>query len=300
MEVVLMSEPRPASAACDTGHALVTGASSGIGAAIAREYAHRGIPLILSARRVERLEALADELRARVDVVVLAADLADPHAPAALEAAVRERGLHVSHLVNNAGYSVPGRFLANPWSAHADVLQVMITAVCELSHRFLPAMQARGYGRILNVASVAGLAPASAGDTLYGTAKGFVIRFSEALAQETRRQGIHVCALCPGFTRSEFHDANGTRAQADKIPSWMWQDAATVARQGVDAVEQGRTRVITGTANRVLIGVLPHIPRSLIRTLAGTAMRVRRLFAPRRPDIRPDIRNESTRCPERG
>lgn len=295
-----MSEPRPASAACDTGHALITGASSGIGAAIAREYAHRGIPLILTARRVERLEALAEELRTRVDVVVLAADLADPQAPAALEAAVRERGLHVSHLVNSAGYSVPGRFLASPWAAHADMLQVMVTAVCELSHRFLPAMEARGHGRILNVASVAGLVPSAAGDTLYGATKGFVIRFSETLAQETSGQGVHVCALCPGFTRSEFHDANGTRKQADRIPAWMWQDADTVARQGVDAVERGRMRVITGTSNRVFVGLLPRIPRPLMLAIAGTVLRLRRLFAPRRVDVPNEASNEDARSPERG
>lgn len=291
-----MPELRTTTATPTRGHALITGASSGIGAAIAREYARRGVPLILTARRVERLHTLADELRGQVDVVVLGADLADPRAPAALEAAVRERGLHVSHLVNNAGYSVPGRLLASPWAVHADMLQVMVTSVCELTHRFLPAMEARGHGRILNIASVAGLLPASAGDTLYAAAKGFVIRFSEALARESRRRGVHVCALCPGFTRSEFHDANGTRVLADKVPGWMWQDADVVARQGVDAVEQGQTRVITGTINRVLVWLVPRIPRWPIRMLGHLRMRVRRLFAARRTTVR----DTDADCPETG
>ena len=200
------------------GHALVTGASSGIGAAIAREYARRGVPLVLSARREDRLQALAATLRGRVQVECIAADLADPLAPRALREEIGRRGLHVSHLVNNAGYGVPGRYLSSDWKTHADFLQVMVTAVAELTHRFLPAMEAAGHGRILNIASLAGLVPASAGHTLYGAAKSFVIRFSESLAQETAARGVHVTALCPGMTFSEFHDVNGMRARVSKLP----------------------------------------------------------------------------------
>ncbi len=252
------------------GHALITGASSGIGAAIAREYARRGVPLILTARRTDRLEALAAELRGKVEVTVIAADLADPAAPAALQAAILDLGLHVAHLVNNAGYGVPGRYLSVDWKTHADFLQVLVTSVCELTHRFLPAMEAAGHGRILNVASLAGLVPASAGHTLYGAAKSFVIRFSECLALEVADRGVHVCALCPGFTYTEFHDVNGMRERVSKLPGWLWLDADTVARQGIDAVEAGRTRLVTGGANRAIAAASKYLPDSVARALVGS------------------------------
>src|SRR5690606_20127117 len=115
--------------------------------------------------------------------------------------------------------------------------QVMQTGVAELCHRFLPAMEAAGYGRILNIASLAGLVPASAGHTLYGPNKAWLIRFSETLALECRERGVHVTAICPGFTWSEFHDVNGMRGNVSKLPGYLWQDAESVARIGVDAVE---------------------------------------------------------------
>lgn len=183
-----------------TGHALVTGASSGIGAAFARELASRGVPLILTARRADRLEALAEALRDRVDVHVVPADLADAAAVAGLVDAIERRGVQVRMLVNNAGYGVPGRFDAVEWRRHADFLQVMVTSVCEFTWRLLPSMRAFPDGRILNVASFAGLIPGSRGQTLYGAAKAFMIRFSESLAQEHADRDLRVTALCPGFT----------------------------------------------------------------------------------------------------
>ena len=247
----------------------MTGASSGIGAQIAREYASRGVPLVLTARRVERLEALAAELSARVPCVVLAADLADPGAPAQLHARVQALGLHVGTLVNNAGYGVPGRYLSSDWRTHADFLQVMIVSVAQLTHLFLPAMEAAGRGRILNVASLAGLVPASAGHTLYGATKAWLIRFSEALALDTQPRGVHVTALCPGFTYSEFHDVNGMRANVSRLPKFLWQDGATVARLGIDAVEAGRTRVVAGGVNRLVAGLCKYLPDGLARALVS-------------------------------
>jgi short-subunit dehydrogenase len=249
------------------GHALVTGASSGIGAAIAREYARRGVPLVLTARRADRLESLAATLRARVPVECIAADLADPAAPRALQEEIGRRGLHVSHLVNNAGYGVPGRYLSPDWKTHGDFLQVMVVAVAELTHRFLPAMEAAGHGRILNIASLAGLVPASAGHTLYGAAKAFVICFSESLAQETASRGVHVTALCPGMTYSEFHDVNGMRARVSKLPGWLWLDADRVARLGVGAVERGDARCVPGGVNRLLAGMSKYLPEPAARAL---------------------------------
>jgi hypothetical protein len=251
-------------------HALVTGASSGIGAALAREYAARGKALVLTARRVERLEALAAQLRAKVPVEVVVADLADPASPARLVGELQRRGVFVETLVNNAGYGVPGRFLSSDWATHAAFQQVMIGAVAELTHRLLPAMEAAGRGRVLNIASLAGLVPASAGHTLYGASKAWLIRFSESLAQEMRPRGVHVTALCPGFTWSEFHDVTGMRGRVSKLPKILWQTSEEVARIGVDAVEAGRTRVVCGLTNRAIAAASRYLPAGLARALVAS------------------------------
>jgi short-subunit dehydrogenase len=252
------------------GHALVTGASSGIGAAIAREYARRGKPLVLTARRADRLEALAAELRALVPCEVIAADLADPAAPARLHAETQARGIFVDTLVNNAGYGVPGRYLSADWRSHRDFLQVLLVSVGELTHLYLPAMEAAGHGRILNVASLAGLVPASAGHTLYGATKAWLIRFSECLALESAPRGVHVTALCPGFTYTEFHDINGMRDRVSKLPKWIWLDADAVAKLGLDAVERGQRRCVTGGANRLIAAISKYLPDRLAHALVAS------------------------------
>lgn len=241
-------------------YTLVTGASSGIGEAIAREYANRGRALILLARRKERLDILARDLASKVPVEVLVADLADPAAPAAIEAELRARGLRLQGLVNNAGYGLPGAYHVPDWKQHARFLQVMINAVCELSWRLLPQLKEHGQGEILNVASLAGLVPGSAGHTLYAAAKAFMIRFSESLALENAASGLRVSALCPGFTYSEFHDVTGTRDQVSKMPSWMWLDAAQVAREGIDALQAGRAVYVPGRANRLIKALVQTLP----------------------------------------
>lgn len=266
----------PASEA--SGHALVTGASAGIGAAIAREYARRGRPLVLTARRVDRLEELAGELRKQVDCVVLPADLEDPRAPETLCGALRERGVEVGVLVNNAGYGVPGAYLTPSWEQHARFLQIMVTAVCELSYRLLPPMQARGHGGILNVASLAGHVPGSAGHTLYAASKAFMIKFSQSLALENAAGGVQVSALCPGFTYSEFHDVTGTRQQMAKMPKWMWMDAGEVARDGIDALERGDVVHVPGRVNRVIKTLAKLLPdRTALRMVQKRSKDFRKL-----------------------
>ena len=245
--------------------ALVTGASAGIGAAFARDLAARGCNLVLTARRRERLDELAAELASRnaVRVECVAADLADPQAPAQLCGEIARRGIVIDTLVNNAGYGLPGHFHAQPWQAHAQFLQVMVNSPCELVHILLPAMQERAQGCIINVASLAGLIPGSSGHTLYGASKAFLIKFSQSLALENAARGVNVCAVCPGFTYSEFHDVTGTRGVVSKMPNWMWLTAAEVAHQGIEAVERGEVVFVTGRMNRVIKSLVKLLPDRL-------------------------------------
>lgn len=253
--------------------ALVTGASAGIGAAFARLLAARGYRLVLTARRHDRLAALAGELRQAhgVDVDVWAADLAEPAAPAALVAELSRRGLHIDLLVNNAGYGVPGRYEQAAWPTHDAFLRVMVTAVCELSYRLLPGMVERGWGRILNVASLAGHVPAPAGHTLYAAAKAFLIRFSEALHAERSADGVFTTAVCPGFTYSEFHDVTGTRDKVSRMPAAMWMRADAVAAEGYAAVMRGDPVYIPGRVNRTIAWLARVLPSRLVRRAVASS-----------------------------
>jgi short-subunit dehydrogenase len=269
-----MDEPTP-----EKRTALITGASAGIGAAFARALAARGLDLILTARRTDRLEALAADLRNRhgVAVTVLTSDLAAPDAAAHLVEAIAARGLQVDWLVNNAGYGVPGAFDGNPWPVHADFLRVLMEAPTELAWRLLPGMRTRGYGRILNIASLAGHVPGTAGHTLYAASKAYMIKFSQSLAMENADAGVHVCALCPGFTRSEFHDVTGTRPMMDKLPAYLWQTAEAVVEEGIAAVEKGAPVHVTGWLNRAIKTVVTLLPDWLALILASReAKRYRR------------------------
>lgn len=246
---------------------LVTGASAGIGEAFARVFAAHGWHLVITARREDRLQTLQGELESgyRVRVHTVTADLADPASPTRIADDLSGAGIHVDALVNNAGYGVAGHLLASPWATHAAFLRVLVTSVVEMSYRFLPGMIDHGYGRILNVASLAGIVPPVAGHTLYAASKSFVIKFSQSLAEEVRPRGIHVTALCPGFTRSEFHDVTGTHQMVRRLPKWMWMDAYAVARRGYDAVMAGEVTHVTGAANRTMAGLSKMLPESLVR-----------------------------------
>jgi short-subunit dehydrogenase len=182
--------------------ALVTGASAGIGAAFVRIFASRGYDLMLTARRADRLAALAEEIRLRhgVETLTLAADLAEAETPGRILDHLTAHGRGVDALVNNAGYGLSGTYAETGWAEQAAFLQVMVTAPCELAHRVLPGMQARGFGRIVNVASLAGLIPGAAGHTLYAASKAFLVKASQSLHLEAAAPGVHVTALCPGFT----------------------------------------------------------------------------------------------------
>jgi uncharacterized protein len=240
--------------------ALVTGASAGIGAALARVYATHGYDLALTARRKDRLEALADEIRlsAGVEVLIVPADLADPAAPAAILADIAAHGRNVDALINNAGYGLVGPYAESRWEDQNASLQVMVTAVCELAHRVAPGMVERRFGRIVNVASLAGLLPGSPGGGLYGAMKSFVVSFSQTLHVELANTGVHVSALCPGFTYSEFHDVNNAREMLKGLPAWLWMGADEVAASGYEAAEANRPVCVPGAPNKAL-ATLGHL-----------------------------------------
>jgi len=253
---------------------LITGASAGIGAELARVFAAHGWDLALTARREDQLAALAAELAAAhgVEAFAIAADLAEAGAADRILAAVAARGRVVSGLVANAGYGIPGRFAVTAWSEQAAMLQVMLTSICELTHAVLPAMTERGFGRILNVASLAGLLPGSPGQTLYTPIKAFLVRFSQTLHLEARGSGVQVTALCPGFTLTEFHDVNRTRRRMQKItPRWLWSDAASVARAGFAAVEANRPVCVPGAPNKIIAAISRLIPDRLALAMTSGA-----------------------------
>lgn len=259
-------------------NALITGASAGIGEAFAEVFASRAFNLVLTARREDRLRAVASRLEQQYGIraLVLVADHARLDTPARIVAELGAQGLAIDVLVNNAGYGVPGSLVDSAWERHADMLQVMVGGLAELTHRVLPGMIARRYGRIINVASLAGLVPAPAGHTLYGASKAFVIKFSEALAHEVLRHNVHVTALCPGFTWSEFHDVTGTRDKMNRLPSWMWMDAATVARQGYEAVMSGTPVYINGRVNRTIALLVRYVPQAIVQAVGRRLGRVYR------------------------
>ena len=243
--------------------ALVTGASAGIGQAFARILASQGYDLALTARRADRLETLAEELQLRwgVETLTVSADLAEPEAPAQILEHLAAHGRSVDALINNAGYGLPGGFNDNPWIEHAAFIQVMMTAPCELAHRVVPGMVERRFGRIVNVASLAGMIPPGGAHTLYSASKAFLLKFSQSLHLELAPQGVHVTALCPGLTYSEFHDVNGTRAQTQgSTPDWIWQGADEVAAAGYEAVEANRPVTVPGAPNKAIAALAKLLP----------------------------------------
>ncbi|MEX0644962.1 MAG: SDR family oxidoreductase [Parvularculaceae bacterium] len=243
--------------------ALISGASAGIGEAFARELARQGANIILTARRRDRLDALAATLKRdfAVDARVIVADQANPNAPAEIFAALARDGLAVDILVNNAGYGVGGYFTESDWKTHRDFLDVMVTSYAHAVRLALPGMLARAYGRIIQVASVAGLVPGSAGHTMYGASKAFLVSFSQSLAAECAGTGVKISAVCPGFTYSEFHDVNATRGLVSKLPKYMFMKAEPVVEGAIRAVEKGHVVYVPGGWNKFVVWLMKALPR---------------------------------------
>ena len=249
--------------------ALVTGASAGIGEAFAHALAARGCHLALVARRVDRLEALARQLSDAhgVEAFAIPADLAELGAAEAVLEQARARGREVEVLVNNAGFSIAQSFAAVPWSRQQAFLMTLVVNACGLAHGVIPPMVARGRGRIINIASLAGFAPGVAGHTLYPGAKSLMISFTEALDAEYRADGLRITAVCPGFTRTEFASANGTDAVMAQAPRRLFQTPEQVVDAALAANDHGRVVVVPGLHNQIAATLMQYLPHGLVRGL---------------------------------
>jgi uncharacterized protein len=248
--------------------AVITGASAGIGTAFARAYAARGCDLCLVARRLDRLEALATELQATYGITAFCvqADLCDPSAPEAVATALADQGRHADILVNNAGYSLAHEFLATSAKQQSDFVQVLVTSVVTLTHALLPGMVARNYGRIINVASMVAFSPGAAGHTLYPAAKSFIVKMSQSLAAEVGHTGVHVTAICPGQTVSEFSQANGTQDLVAKAGLYQ-QSAQAVVDVAIKGNEAGKEVVVSGWPNKIAVLMMKLLPDSLMAAI---------------------------------
>jgi uncharacterized protein len=245
--------------------ALVTGASSGIGQHLAMQLAADGCDLVIVARRTGLLEALAARLREehKVSVEVLTADLISPAGLAAAAARLSGAGRPVDLLVNNAGFGSSGSFAGLPAGNVAGQVSLNVLAPVALTHAALPSMLQRGHGGVLNVSSVAGFF-ALPGSAVYGATKAFVTSFSESLSGEVADQGVHVTALCPGFTRTESHDEHGS---GSGMRGFTLLDAGTVARAGLDAVAAGRVICVPGAQYKAVVPLARIVPRRAIRSV---------------------------------
>jgi short-subunit dehydrogenase len=254
-----MSLPPPGPDRC----AVVTGASSGIGAEIARDLSRRGHQVVLVARSEAKLEALAAELGGGAHV--LATDVSERDARRGLRERVGALGLVPDVLVNNAGFSTLGPVHGGDPERELELVEVDVAAVVDLCSRFLPGMVERGRGAVLNVASTAAFQPLP-GQAAYGAAKAFVLSYTQSLSGELAGTGVHVTVLCPGPVETGFLPTAGfTEAEAHgSLPSVMWLSATDVARAGVDGLDRGRVVVIPGVANQVAARLSWLAPRRLL------------------------------------
>ena len=236
---------------------MVTGATAGIGLSFARQLAARGHDLVLVARDTARLEAVAAEMGTTygVSVEVLTADLGDRAQLATVEARLRDGARPVELLVNNAGFGLEGRFLLNDVETEQAMLDVLVTAVMRLSHAALggpDGMVARGRGGVINVSSVAAFLPRGT----YAAAKAWVNSFSAWAAGEYRPAGVRVMALCPGFTKTEFHQ----RMDLERGSGFLWLEADFLVGRALADYDRGRARSIPGAQYRVIVGLTRLIP----------------------------------------
>ncbi len=255
--------------------ALVTGASSGIGADIARELADRGHAVTLVARREDRLAALAEEIESKrhVPTDVIGCDLSDAAARGGLVAEIRGRGRDVSVLVNNAGFGSAGPFQDLDLDDELRMVRTNVEAIVHLCGEYIPPMVRRGEGAVMNVASVAGFQPLPRQST-YSASKAFVLSFTEVLSSDLKGTGVTATALCPGPVRSEFTDQH--EGFDVSSPDFVWMSSQDCARTAVKGLERGKRVVVPGMGNRITTLAGQHAPRSMLLAAA------RRFYPPGR------------------
>ena len=248
--------------------ALVTGASSGIGDAIARGLARRGHDLVVVARAADRLDALARELHNafNIQVETMAADLTDENERAVVEKRLQAEAAPISILVNNAGYGSSGPFSDLPIDREMGQVELNIVALARLTHAAIPGMVARGRGGIMNVSSVASFQPGP-GSATYAATKAYVTSFSEALHEELRDTGVKVSCLCPGYTRTEFHQRADIHREA--VPDILWLTADDVAEAGIRGLERNQAIVVPGLQYKVVATAGRVLPRGAVRRIAS-------------------------------
>lgn len=245
--------------------ALVTGASSGIGEEMARQLATTGMPVVVVARRAERLEALAN---GRANVEVLVADLFTAEGVAAVAARIADPDRPIDLVVNNAGFGTSGWFHELDADRLADEIQLNITALTRLSNVALRAMVPRRRGWLLNVSSVASFQPTPK-LAVYAATKAYVTSLSEALHEEVRSSGVKVTALCPGLTRTEFQSVSNTSGFETQFPDMAWLDVETVAREALEDAAKGRALSIPGVLYKGMSAVSNVLPRTVMRRASG-------------------------------
>ncbi len=249
--------------------ALITGASSGIGEAMVHLLGGAGIPQVIVARRADLLETLAATYS---NVEVLAADLSTAKGVAAVVARVTDSRRPIDLVVNNAGFGTSGDFHALDPDRLADEIAVNITALTRISRAALGVMAPQRRGYLLNVSSVASFQPAPR-LAVYAATKAYVTSLTESLHEEARGTGVHVTALCPGLTRTEFQSVSNTDSYAHRYPSFAWLSAAEVAQTGLDDVAKGRALSIPGVLYKGMVTASSVTPRGLLRRVASLVQR---------------------------
>lgn len=249
--------------------ALVTGASSGIGEAMAELLGEAGIPTVVVARRADRLEELAARF---AGIEVLAADLGDPDGLASVVDRVEDEASPIDLVVNNAGFGTSGPFHELDADRLDAEVQLNIAALTRLSRAALGVMVPRGRGFLLNVSSVASFQPAPK-LAVYAATKAYVTSLTESLHEEVRGTGVHVTALCPGLTRTEFQSVSATDSYATQYPSFAWLEAAEVAKAGLEDVAAGKALSVPGVLYKGMVTGSSMMPRGIARRLSSLVQR---------------------------